>query len=80
VAFARTADGEPLVATVVTRLALALERLGGWGEHTVVLPEGEWRDVLSGRAVAGGPVRLAELLRSLPVCLLVRQDVPAASS
>src|SRR5690606_20383259 len=69
-AFARTADGTPAAVTVVTRLALSLERLGGWGEHTVVLPPGSWRDELTGRAVAGGPVRLAELLDRLPVALL----------
>lgn len=73
-AFVRTVDGEPVVATVVTRQPLALERLGGWGEHTVVLPEGEWRDVLTGRSLAGGAARLAEALDPLPVCLLVRQD------
>jgi len=76
-AFARSADGEPVAVTVVTRLALALERLGGWGEHTVVLPEGVWRDVLTGREVPGGAVRLAELLHALPVALLVRD--PAAA-
>lgn len=75
-AFARTVDGEPVVATVVTRLALALERLGGWGEHTVVLPEGEWRDALTGRTLPGGAMRLADALDPLPVCLLVRQDAP----
>ncbi len=71
-AFARTVDGQPVAVTVVTRLALALERLGGWGEHTVVLPEGPWHDVLTGREVAGGAVRLVELLHRLPVALLVR--------
>ena len=70
-AFARTADGEPAAITVVTRLALALERLGGWGEHTVVLPAGTWRDVLTERDVPGGSVRLADLLQALPVALLV---------
>jgi (1->4)-alpha-D-glucan 1-alpha-D-glucosylmutase len=71
-AFARTADGEPRVVTVATRLALALERLGGWGDHTVALPEGTWRDVLSGREVPGGLVPLAQLLEVSPVALLVR--------
>lgn len=70
-AFARSADGEPAAVTVVTRLALALERLGGWGEHTVVLPAGTWHDVLTGRDVPGGSVRLADLLHTLPVALLV---------
>ena len=76
-AFARTADGEPAAITVVTRLALALERLGGWGEHTLVLPDGAWRDALTGRPVLGGSVRLADLLGTLPVALLVRSGEDA---
>ncbi|MDT0164839.1 malto-oligosyltrehalose synthase [Actinotalea sp. AC32] len=71
-AFARTDGGEPQVVTVATRLALALDRLGGWGEHTVALPEGPWRDALSGRTHDGGLVPLARLLEDLPVALLVR--------
>ncbi len=70
-AFTRSSDGVPTTVTVVTRLALALERLGGWGEHTLVLPEGTWRDALTGRVVPGGSVRLADLLHQLPVALLV---------
>jgi len=73
-AFARTAGGEPVAVTVVTRLALALNRLGGWGEHMVVLPDGAWQDRLTGRPVPGGPVALAELLDLLPVALLVRTE------
>src|SRR5665647_643691 len=52
-AFARTVDGDPVAITVVTRLAVALERLGGWGEHTVVLPNGIWQDRLTGWTVQG---------------------------
>ncbi|WP_425457951.1 malto-oligosyltrehalose synthase [Actinotalea subterranea] len=69
-AFARTDAGAPRAVTVVTRLALALERLGGWGEHTVALPEGRWRDAFTGREVDGGVVRVADLLDVLPVALL----------
>ncbi|MCU1431563.1 MAG: treY [Actinotalea sp.] len=75
-AFARTAGGVPQAVTVVTRLALSLERLGGWGEHTLALPEGTWTDVLTGRERAGGVVRLAELLDTLPVALLVASGQP----
>ncbi|NTW38603.1 MAG: malto-oligosyltrehalose synthase [Cellulomonadaceae bacterium] len=74
-AFARTAAGEPRSITVATRLALALDRLGGWGNHTVALPAGTWRDELTGRDHAGGLVRLADLLDRLPVALLVAQEV-----
>ena len=73
-AFARTVDSDPVVITVVTRLAVALERLGGWGEHTVVLPDGIWQDRLTGWTVPGGAVRLTDLLDVLPVALLVRAD------
>jgi (1->4)-alpha-D-glucan 1-alpha-D-glucosylmutase len=74
VAFARTTDGVPVTVTVVTRLAMALGRLGGWGGHTLVLPEGSWVDHLTGRSVVGGSQRLADLLDDLPVALLVRTD------
>ncbi|GAB7189856.1 hypothetical protein NUM3379_05620 [Kineococcus sp. NUM-3379] len=60
------------VVAVATRLPVALERNGGWGEHTLALPEGTWRCVLTGTTVPGGGVRLAELLEGLPVALLVR--------
>lgn len=72
IAFARTHAGEARAVTVATRLALALERLGGWGDHTVALPEGTWVDRLTGREVEGGLVPLAWLLDELPVALLVR--------
>jgi (1->4)-alpha-D-glucan 1-alpha-D-glucosylmutase len=71
--YARTADGEPRVAVVATRLAAMVDRLGGWGEHTVALPEGEWHDVLADRPVDGGVRPLADLLDRLPVALLVRR-------
>lgn len=72
IAFARTDAERPVSVTVVTRLAVALDRLGGWGAHTVVLPEGRWQDVLTGREMDGGSVPLGTLLETLPVALLVR--------
>jgi (1->4)-alpha-D-glucan 1-alpha-D-glucosylmutase len=68
VAFAR--GGEAV--TVATRLPVALHRLGGWGESTVVLPEGDWKDVLTERSVGSGAIRIDELLADLPVALLTR--------
>jgi (1->4)-alpha-D-glucan 1-alpha-D-glucosylmutase len=65
-------DDEVRAVTVVTRLAVSLARYGGWQEHQVFVPDGAWHDVLTGRVVDGGPVRLADLLPSLPVALLVR--------
>ncbi|MFN3865689.1 MAG: malto-oligosyltrehalose synthase, partial [Demequina sp.] len=71
VVYARTEADDPKVITVATRLGLDLDKLGGWREHTVALPEGRWRDVLSGREFDGGNVDLADLLPAMPVALLV---------
>jgi (1->4)-alpha-D-glucan 1-alpha-D-glucosylmutase len=67
------AEGVHVVA-VMTRLSVSLERFGGWGEHTVALPEAEdgWVDELTGRTTPGGTARLAELMQDLPVVLLRR--------
>jgi (1->4)-alpha-D-glucan 1-alpha-D-glucosylmutase len=57
--------------TVATRLPVGLEAAGGWGDTTLTLPEGAWRDVLTGTPATP---RLAELLGTHPVALLVRED------
>jgi len=60
--------------SVATRLPVGLARRGGWGDTALELPEGRWRDALTGRviqSVAGG-ARLAEVLATYPVALLVR--------
>lgn len=72
VAFARGAT-EAAAVTIATRLPVALHRLGGWGDSTVVLPAGDWQDVLTDKPVGGGAARIAELLADLPVALLARQ-------
>lgn len=72
VAFARTRDDEPRLCTVVTRLPVGLDAVGGWGEASVVLPEGRWRDLTSGAEHDGGPCRLDHLLDDSPVSVLVR--------
>ena len=75
--------------TVVTRLPRGLRERGGWGDTRLELPPstGEWRDVLTGqRHVVGDPVvgdpvvgdtvihvKLADLLRRLPVALLTTE-------
>ena len=56
--------------TVVTRLPVGLARRGGWGD-TVLELDGSWRDVLTDRVVGR---RLDDVLRDLPVALLVRDD------
>jgi (1->4)-alpha-D-glucan 1-alpha-D-glucosylmutase len=72
VAFARGEAGGPSVVTLATRLPVELDRLGGWGEHTVALPEGSWTDRLTGREIGSGTVAVAGVLDRYPVALLVR--------
>lgn len=55
--------------TVVTRLPVGLDADGGWGDTVLDLPDGRWHDVLTGRDADG---RLADLLATHPVALLVR--------
>ncbi|HKV54308.1 MAG TPA: malto-oligosyltrehalose synthase [Candidatus Binataceae bacterium] len=56
--------------TIVPRLVLKLA--GDWGDTSLQLPEGEWRDVMGGGCFRGA-VGLSELTAQLPVCLLMRQ-------
>lgn len=61
--------------TVATRLPVGLAAAGGWRDTVLALPDGDWRDLLTGRTVPtddGGVVRVAELLADQPVALLVR--------
>jgi (1->4)-alpha-D-glucan 1-alpha-D-glucosylmutase len=62
------------VAVLVTRRWVELADRGGWQDDQVVLPEGAWQDLLTGREVAGGSVRVAAVLDRLPVAVLVRAD------
>jgi (1->4)-alpha-D-glucan 1-alpha-D-glucosylmutase len=58
--------------TVATRLPLGLAAKGGWGDTTLPLPDGEWRDEVSGRVISGSTaVPLATILADLPVALLI---------
>jgi (1->4)-alpha-D-glucan 1-alpha-D-glucosylmutase len=59
------------VVALVTRAPHRLAAGGGWGDATVTLPEGEWRDELTGRVLTGGTVAVAGVLADLPVALLV---------
>ncbi len=73
-AYARTATTGPRVVVLATRLSATLDRLGGWADHTVTLPDGPWYDLLTGSPHPGGLRPVAELLGTLPVALLVRPD------
>lgn len=59
------------MVVVVPRLVMGLK--GDWAETEVMLPEGEWDNVLTGGTVPGGACRLAELLQPFPVALLARK-------
>ena len=56
--------------TVATRLPVGLERRGGWGEASLSLPEGAYRDALTATRHEGC-VPLADLLTRYPVALLL---------
>jgi (1->4)-alpha-D-glucan 1-alpha-D-glucosylmutase len=74
VAFGRgTVDDEgPTVVALATCRPADLERHGGWSDHVVALPEGSWRDVVTGRVTPGGQVPLQGILEAMPVALLRR--------
>jgi len=60
------------VATIVPRWTTKV--LGGWRDTLVMLPQGVWRNVLTGAAMPGGRVVMRNLLREFPVALLVRES------
>jgi (1->4)-alpha-D-glucan 1-alpha-D-glucosylmutase len=68
VAFSR--GGE--VVTVVPRLVLKLR--GEWADTRVMLPEGSWRNELTGETVTGGAASPGKLFAKFPVGLLSRQQ------
>ncbi len=71
-AFARTApDGVAHVVTLVPTRTVA-----AWGQTSVALPPGEWRNVLVDGvgAVGGAAVMVATLLDAFPVAILERTD------
>lgn len=59
------------VLAVATRLPVALERRGGWGDTVLLRHDLPATDAFTGRRIEPGPVRLAELLDTYPVALLV---------
>ena len=65
VAFARTGG----LLAVAPRLVVGLARRGGWGDTVLTLPDGSWRDVLTG-TTSTGTVAVAQLLGGFPVAVL----------
>ena len=45
--------------TVATRLPVGLAARGGWGDTALELPDGAWRDAVSGRSTSPATARLA---------------------
>jgi (1->4)-alpha-D-glucan 1-alpha-D-glucosylmutase len=62
--------GAVSAAVVVPRLLMKLR--GDWGDTSLELPAGRWRNELTGEEAGGGEVRLSDLLRRFPVALLSR--------
>ncbi len=86
-AFADSGDYQPLVGTsrhlvgfvrggqvavLATRAARRLDVVGGWGDATFALPDGLWRDELTGDMHGGADNRCADVLATYPVALLRR--------
>lgn len=70
-AFARGIGQDLQVVTVAARLAGTLS--AGWTTHSVVLPPGCWRDVVSGRLWEGGETLAADLLGESGAVVLARE-------
>ncbi|WP_309102809.1 malto-oligosyltrehalose synthase [Microbacterium sp.] len=58
------------VTAVATRLPVGLAQRGGWGDTVLMRPDIAGTDVLTGRSIDPGPVRLAELLETYPAALI----------
>jgi (1->4)-alpha-D-glucan 1-alpha-D-glucosylmutase len=59
--------------TLATRLPVGLSAAGGWGDTTVSLPPGQYRDAFTGTRHTG-ELSVADALGRYPVALLLRED------
>ncbi|WP_406717023.1 malto-oligosyltrehalose synthase [Trueperella pyogenes] len=64
-AFARTLADEPVLVTLALRHVPEFA-----GDFTVVLPAGQWRNVLTGATITGGTQPLGDVLGRFPVAVL----------
>jgi (1->4)-alpha-D-glucan 1-alpha-D-glucosylmutase len=60
------------VVVVCPRLVTGIA--GGWDDTTLRLPEGGWRNVLTGEFVSGGDVQLSTLLADFPVGIFTNDE------
>ncbi len=68
VAYRRSADVIAVAPRLTHRLA------GNWSGTSLILPDGNWTDRLSGQIFRGGTIRLGALLERFPVALLVQNS------
>jgi (1->4)-alpha-D-glucan 1-alpha-D-glucosylmutase len=61
------------VVTLATRLPVGLSRHGGWGDTTLSLDGHSWTEVFTNTSYGGSRLAVAELLRTYPVALLVKE-------
>jgi maltooligosyltrehalose synthase len=54
---------------------VGLQRKGGWGDDEVTLPDGSFRDALTGARYAHA-APLAQLFKRYPVALLLLEPTP----
>ncbi|MDY7089246.1 MAG: malto-oligosyltrehalose synthase [Actinomycetota bacterium] len=59
--------------TIATRLPVGLSRHGGWGDTEVSLDGQSWTEVFTNTSYGGNRLPMAELLRTYPVALLVKE-------
>ena len=65
-------EGENQIAVLVAPYPGLRESDPDWNDTRATLPEGEWRDLFSGRIFTGGETDLAALFDLLPAAVLVR--------
>ena len=58
--------------TIAPRLPIGLS--GDWGDTSLDLPDGRWRNELTGDVVSDGSIRLGDVLKRFPVALLAREE------
>ena len=63
------------VATIAARFSLSFKK--GWLDTEVAIPAGKWLNVLDGKSVDGGKLKIGELLSAFPVALLTRKGIEA---
>ena len=61
------------VLTVTQRFPLTLGASEAWGNTSITVPAGAWKNRLSGEQLQGGEVLVRNLFESFPVALLVRE-------